>query len=512
MKKFLAFLMAAIMLLSCTAALAEYDVSEHITFTVTNRGNLSAGNDYTGDEFYAWLSEKFNFDWEPMITDSATHDDTVALWINMGDMPDMANLTTFNYTTYCEWVDQGLLGALPDGWQEKYPNLAKVIANCGIEDYLTIDGKIYGLPATIFVNWMEMNPAVSHESVYYRKDWAEQLGYTFGETVTFEEMMKFCAECVEKDLAGNGTTIGMTSRNGVVVSHVLKWANGGSNVTGFVATDDGYVWGPCVEGVTDEIKLLRAAYESKALDPDFYMLASADVKNRFASGVAAAMFNDGGPGNVSDAWNAWEDAHPDTDADDYIATTLVTPADGKVIAYETGNFWTMKVFSPNTDEKTMDRILCMLDYFSDPTEGQIVVNCGIPNVDWQWTEDGVVDQSIKNPDKPKQYSQDVIQQWGTCNDELYIIKSPLSQPTAVEQYRRNMLNKSAGTVVRTDYDYSYYSSELKNQYSLDIAAKAAGLIADTTLDIDTEWAKFITENEGMWKPLLDELNQVFFNK
>ena len=172
----------------------------------------------------------------------------------------------------------------------------------------------------------------------------------------------------------------------------------------------------------------------------------------------------------------------------------------------------MKIFSPNTDEKTMDRILCILDYFSDPAEGQIVVDCGIPGVDWQWTEDGLVDLSIRNPDKPKQYSQDVVQQWSTCNDELYIIKSPLDQPDAVRQYRRNMMNKSAGTVVLTDYDYKYYSSELKNQYSLDISSKAAGLIADTTLDIDTEWAKFIAENEGMWKPLMDELNQVFYGK
>ena len=507
MKKFLAFLLAAMMLLS-SAALAEYDT--HLTLQVTNRGQLSAGVGYTEDDYYKWMSEKWNIDIEPWITDSATHAETCSMWINTGDMPDILTLTSFNYGTYREWVDQGLLAPLPDGWETTYPNLYKTLKQSMILDYLTVDGKVYGLPGTTYCNYVPMEIPVGHSAVYYRKDWATQLGYEFGDVVTLDELKKFCLECIEKDMAGNGSTIGLTTTASSFVGNVMYMS--GHDFDGFVKTETGYVWAPTIDGTTEQIAVLRDLYTTGMLDADFYLLDGTGCKNRFSSGVAAAMYGDGGPGNMTEAFNGFEEANPEMDADECIGVTVLADNNGQNWAAEASNFWTIKYMNPNIDPAVQARILDMIEYFCTPEEGQIALAKGIPGVDWKWTEDGLVDTTIRDPEKPSYQSTKLVAIWGLCNDELYSIYTTNTQPGAVAEYQHNMAVKAAGNIIRKDYDYAYYQSDLKAVYSIDITSKIAGLVADSTLDIETEWAKFITENEPMWKPLEDELNAQLFTK
>lgn len=80
---------------------------------------------------------------------------------------------------------------------------------------------------------------------------------------------------------------------------------------------------------------------------------------------------------------------------------------------------------------------------------------------------------------------------------------------ATKNVLRNYAAKGAGVVIPYDYDYAYYSSDAKSVYSVDVASKIAELMVASDLDIDSAWQAFIDENEGMWKPLLDELNAEF---
>lgn len=507
MKKFLALLMAALMLLSCGSALAEFD--KHIDMTVTNRGILTAGVDYTADDFYAWMCDKFNITIEPSITDSATHDATVSLWINNGDMPDVVEMVDFNYTAYCEWADQGLLAPLPEGWETKYPNIKNALEKSMILDYLTIDGKVYGIPADIFCNYIDMPVPVAHPCLYYRKDWADALGIELGNIVTLEQVKDYCLKCIEKDMSGSGNTIGISTRVATFVPAVMDMV--GYKYGSFVKGENGYVWGPTMDGVTNQIKVLRDLFVSGVLDPDFYLLDSNTAQNRFYAGTAACLFNDGGPGNETTCFTKFETNFPDLEADDCIGVAVLSDSEGIVHAEECTNFWTIKYFSPSIDPDTFDRVLAMVDYFNDPAEGQVTEYKGIPGVDWQWL-DGGIDTSIRDAEKPSAPSLKLICTWGTNSDELHPMYNPMQQPKAIECYLRNMQNKSNGDVIRLDYDYEFYSSPVKSVYSVAVDSKIAGLAADTTLDIDAEWAKFISDNEGMWKPLQDELNQVFCGK
>ena len=342
MKKFLALLMAALMLLSCGSALAEFDT--HVEFTATNRGILTAGVDYTADDYYQWISEKFNVTIEPIITDSATHQATTTMWINNGDMCDVLTQADFSYSTYLEWVDQGLLAPLPDGWETKYPNIKKSMEKSMILDKLTVDGKVYGIPAAIFLNYIDMPVPVSHQCVYYRKDWAEKLGYDFGDTITVSQLKEFCLKAIEQDLAGNSATVGLTSRTRLIIPDLVNM--NGYNYTRFVKTDDGYVWGGNMPGVTDQIAMIRDLYTSGMLDPDFYLLDSNGTYNRFASGVAAALYQDGGPGNHDTVWTRFAEANPDLDVDACVSSAVLADDNGVVRAHECTNFWTVKVFQP----------------------------------------------------------------------------------------------------------------------------------------------------------------------
>ena len=60
-----------------------------------------------------------------------------------------------------------------------------------------------------------------------------------------------------------------------------------------------------------------------------------------------------------------------------------------------------------------------------------------------------------------------------------------------------------------NYDYFLYSSETKNVYSVDIAGAVTAIVIGDE-DIETAWNKFIDDNAGMWKPLLEELNAEYF--
>ena len=110
------------------------------------------------------------------------------IWINSGDSPDTF-VWDFNYTDYLNWIDQGLIEPLPDDYEERYPNLAKTISTTSLTDFLKskADGKLYCMPHVQFRD-PPSDPLFSNHVLTYRKDWAEKVGVTVGETITLDEL------------------------------------------------------------------------------------------------------------------------------------------------------------------------------------------------------------------------------------------------------------------------------------------------------------------------------------
>lgn len=503
MKKTLAILLAVLLLLSSTAALAENDTP--VTFSMSCR-NVSANYDWNSDALYKYIADKFNVAIDIWAVDASAQEETSSVWILGGTMPNALMWANFNYSTYMSYVEQELVRALPDGWETAYPNLYKMIQATGLYDYINVEGKTYGIPHAVFCNFAKMPKIVDHTSIYYRADWLEQLGMGPWEAaVSVEEFTKYLRGCIEQDLAGNGSTIGLTTEEGRLLSYSMAYT--GSDFDGFNATADGYVWGPKVEGVTDMIANLRGFYKEGLIDPDFYLLSDTDAMGVFYSGKAAALIYSGSCSGVVQIVDAFRQANPDV-KDAYGSVSMVTLKDseGKTHANGGTNYWTMTLFAPETDDATMERILTMIDWLCTE-EGQLVTQLGIEGVDWEYGEDGSL-VSLTNQTAITSYPSFYPFNYISILSDDFSFVSPAYDHRAQDIVSALYQVKGEGEVVPYNYDYAFYKSETKDMYSVDVPGAAANLILNDA-DIETEWNAFIDQYQSMVDPLISELNEVY---
>lgn len=510
MKKITAILLAALFLFSAVGAFAEYD--SEVTFTVCTSQTQSAG-DYNSDGLAKYVMDKFNVNYEvwPIAYDS--HDEKVRVWINSESMPTMASWMSWNYSELLDYVDQGLIGGLPEGWKETYPNLAHMIEMTGIEDMLTVDGTLYAIPNAVFGVYCNMENITDHATTWYRKDWATTLGYEFDETTTLSEFKAFLKDCIDKDMSGTGTTYGLVANNSYVNGFFFDSI--GVDYDSFMELEDGMVWAPTMEGYTDTLKTMREWYNEGLIHPDYYLLSSTDAPEYFYTGNAAANRKDGPVSAHVATVNGFSKNGIDPEA--AYGWTLVTGDDGVAHSMETTNFWTLILFNPDTDEETMNRSLAIIDWLCSE-EGILCCQMGVPGVEWDYDENGdpyyldvakaedgsVVSQYDRNP------SYRVWRQLGLLSDDFNFV-SPAYPKWVQDSTLRSYEVKSGADVVPYNFDYRFFSSETKNVYSVDIVGAVTEVVIGTE-DVETMWNRFIENNSGMWKPLLDELNAEYFGK
>ena len=507
MKKIVALVLAVMLLLSAASALAEFD--QKVSFTVCTSQTQAAG-DYNSDKLAKYVQEKFNVDYEvwPIAYDS--QNEKVRVWINSESMPSLNAWMDWNISEYSEYVDQGLLGALPEGWEQDYPNLHRMIEKTGLMDKLTIDGKLYAVPNAVFGVFLDMDPITNHSTTWYRADWAEQLGYHFGDTATFAEFRKYLEDCIANNMSGMDATYGLVGTSDYVNSFFFDAT--GVDYDGFMETEDGMVWGPTLEKVPETIKMIRDWYQSGLIYPDYYMLSSTDAPEYFYVGNCAALRKDG---PVS-AYVATAEGLEENGIDPSVAKPiLLTGDDGVVHAQETTNYWTLIIFNPDNDAETMARLCSIIDWLYSE-EGILCCQMGVPGVEWDYDAEGkpyyldaaigedgkVISQWDRNP------SYRIWRQLGMLSDDFNFV-SPAYDPALQEQCKHSYELKAAGEVLPYNYDYAFYSSETKNVYSVDIKSGVTEVVIGTD-DVDKAWQKFIDDNRGMWEPLLNELNAEYF--
>ena len=527
MKRFLALILLATMLLtSMNVSFAEQAYEEHIHYY--GSGWMLNTNANYDDAYYAYFTKKFNMDFQPYYTDSSTNDSTVNLLVNTSSMPDGLVGKSFNYDTYLEWVDQGLIAPLPDGWETKYPNLYDMLVATGILDYITVDGQVFCIPHATWYNFVKMDTAVEHISLFYRKDWAAELGMTelfANDQVKVSDLLAFCKAAVDAGLGDNGKTVGLTTSSNEyiidLVGNTLPY-----NFDSFNKTENGYAWGAAMEGTVEMVKTLREYYQSGSIDPDFYLGNGLDT---FTSGAAAGIMYTGTANSTSSLINPFVEAHNelkaeletlratdpaaypyDTSVKDMIGFATVIGDDGVVYAIETSNYWSYNIFNPDIDPAVFDRILCLIDWLCTP-EGEVVSKIGIPEVDWVW--DVKNESIIQIPNADGAYNsydaKNMLTQYGLCSDEMALVKKE-NAPYLINFIKQAYATKNEGVIRAYDFDYKFFTSQAKSEYSCDIKAEIVGLMVDGTLDIDTEWAAFIEENAGMVNPLIADLNAEFY--
>ena len=87
------------------------------------------------NEFHKFWMDKYNIEWDYNFIEWDSWGEKLRLWINSGDLPDVA---TWNYVhgDAMNYIDQGLLYKFPDDWKERWPNVAAAYKLTGLGDKL----------------------------------------------------------------------------------------------------------------------------------------------------------------------------------------------------------------------------------------------------------------------------------------------------------------------------------------------------------------------------------------
>lgn len=527
MKKIICAILALVMMLSFASVLAEsesafpYDVTEPVTFSVTTSQTMTA-NDYNSGNLYDYMSELFNITLDVKAVPYGDQDSKTRTNMTAGTLPDTVCWLSFNAIEYQTFVDAGTIAPLPDGWEEKYPNMYGMMKATGIYDELVIDGQVYAVPHATFYAFnqdaISENGVVPHSLVYYRKDWARELGIEIDESITRTELREYLEKCVENDMAKNGKTFGLSCDSGSLISAYMAFTD--CQWSTFPRTEDGYTYGLLADGLTDIIAELRALYQDGLIYPEFYNISDGD--HMFTTGMAAAKI-DAGVCNtlkwsLDELVNTYEGQGIEFNRAD-MGVAVLTDDEGYYHQSYSTNYWTASIFNPEIDDVKMDRILSIIDWLCTQ-EGERICQMGIPEVDWTTDENGEYvslmepheDGTLKNMwDNSQSYC--VWRQLGVLSDDFQLINPTYEKD--IREMCANMYaykNEHSDKMVKVDLDYRFFNSEAKSILSVPYANEIARMMMAPEVDIENEWTTFIENYRNMWEPVLNELNAEFFGK
>ena len=510
MKKATALFLVLLMLLPCAAALGEY--GEHITFTI-NSTHSNSSMDYNSDGMYRYISEMFNFDYEVWPVSKDAQSEKLRSWINGGTMPDIVTWRNFDYQEYATYAEQGLLGALPEGWEEKYPDLYEMVRVSGLYDKLHVDGVMYAIPHATFARFSGMETVVSNQTLYYRKDWVEKLGMEpFGDTVTLSQIEALCRGAIDNDLAGNGATIGFSTDTDYYANFLMQFA--GVDYDAFFKGPDGYVLGASDPAVVQWLGFGRDWYQKGIVDPDFYLNSISDTTNKFTSGIAACMMHNGAISSYH-GYKVTFNTSTGLNSDECIGVAAMATDDGVAHTNESANYWSATFFSPDIAPATLDRLLALMNWCCTQ-DGQLTVVVGVPGETWEYDEEGNVrmltekDENGNYPSTPDLYnSYNIFRSLGILPDD-YSFANPSNEKLVVDQIKAVYAAKERGQIVPLDYDYEFFASDAKSEFSMAFSEEMARIILLKDADVAAEWENFLTINKAIWEPVIRDLNNEFF--
>lgn len=506
MKRIFALLLTCVMAFTAAAGLAQ-GAQESVAFSATYYQSAQAGK----DAVYDYFCDKFNVDIEMIGVSPDSLNETNNIMIPAGTMHDWM-IWDFNYSTYVSYVDQGLLKPLPQGWEEKYPNLYGAMKASGILEKLYIDGKAYAIPKTIYYNFAKGDTALWHMMLYYRADWLKSLGMEpWGDTVTISQVMDFCKAAVEKDLAGNGGTIGLCGSTSHLTSLLMQMYNGYYDT--FTQVDGQYVWGPTLDKTVEGIAYIKSLYGQKLLDPDFYLATRDAAQNLFCSGMAAGVFTNGTVSNYTSILKNSEAAGV-RDAEQSIKSVVVTDDEGVWRGAEASNYWLASIFSPSLDDAKFERILSLIDYLFTE-EAELTINMGLEGVDWEKDGNGgykiLMESSYANV-REKYPSCWFWRFMALCPDEFSLVnpaENQTVQKAVNAAYAARAESAAKNGFIKLDYNVSFLGTQAKADYSVNILDEVVRIVVDEKIaeaDISAEWTKFIENYRQIWQPVADDLN------
>ena len=459
-------------------------------------------------------------DWDTMVNTA----------INGNNLTDTIqfNLKAYNFgSTYEEWVNFGMLKALPDD-MSKWPNLKAMLDNISDIDALKIDGKLYGIPVANDIK----NPQkdFSNFTYVYRRDWAKQIDelnkdkagyqpvYREGDVYTWDEFTRLCDA-----FNTNFKTLSGMSQGSVLVDE--EWAF--PSVTNFYK-DAPHCYakdadGKAIANFAGEKYLsgLEVAKDfvstKKIYSQDQYNFAPNKANQLYLGGQAAILYDNYSLANYIKLRKLFKASQKQVDLDDGTAFLKIKGPDGKFALEGTENWFSMTMFNADISNKKQEKILDILNYLLSEEGTRLaiygkegydytIVNGEVVLSEIGWEKDAMTGQYANKTNGAK-----YLRYMATLGNDTKAY-DPFTEKDAYDllnAWQEEMKTaKAAGNlrVVKEPADVSWMSTPEKND-------KTEGLLNDANtavlkycfnkISLDDYKKSFESNN---WKKVLQEIN------
>ncbi|MFC7678690.1 extracellular solute-binding protein [Paenibacillus sp. GCM10028914] len=466
------------------------------------------------NEFHKFWMDKYNIEWDYNFVEWGSWGEKLRLWINSGDLPDVA-VWDYVHGDAMNYIDQGLLYKFPDDWKERWPNVAAAYKLTGLGEQLEeLTGGTYVLPRPVYYENKPADPLTNQIGVIaIRKDWAEAVNFEIKDVYTTSELMEYARLVKEKDPGKVGSKLVPISYDaGSVLTNIMMPNSEHSRVeSAFYKGEDGqYHWGPADQETLTGLKLMQQAYKEGLLNPEFYTWKNSEGSNNFRINGTAAVMSLGGLASYRQDVDKDMKNNLNLDSKEVVHTAIVLGDDGKYRNLEQVNFWSSLIFSPNISDEKFERIMDMLDY-TTTKEGQMLLNMGFEGTDWKYGDNGELINLLPEGTTVGTKYPGRFEGLYLLGDDFSMINPAIDQEfrdTAVKHYQNKAkLGKEGGKLATYDWDEKLYDSKAKSQATFAYESEYVNLILQDG-DLEANWKKWVESKQSLVQPVLDELNSL----
>lgn len=381
--------------------------------------------------------------------------------------------------------------------------------NDGVEEQL---GGTFFLLRPVFSTNRPADKLSTHMSVYVRQDWADQIGFTLNDTMKWSEIIDLARQFKEKDpgkVGDNFYPIVIRSSNNYVVQNNSTYCGVGG--TPFYLGDDGnYQWGGASEDTLTGLKLYSEMYKEGLLHPEFYTLQEPDDKAAlYVTGKAGIVVAEGMAAVMEDMSNQMK-TNLNLDFSDTVRSITMLGEDGNYHGSVVTNYWCANAFSPNIEDKKLERLLDMMDY-SCTQEGQEIIRLGLEGVDWEKSDSGEYVSLLKEGEllNDKYAIHPVYGNMMILSDDFQFVNPNFRKEfrdRVKEMYQLREKNSTEASLPsEPDWKVQFYSSTALNLATMTYTDEYASIVTKDG-DIEDNWKSWVNDKMPIIQPVLDELN------
>jgi ABC-type glycerol-3-phosphate transport system substrate-binding protein len=463
-----------------------------------------------------WYKAHYGIEFDFIPVNWGDWNEKIATWIATDDSPDLIwwDLKGSQSNQYRTWAQQGAFQPIPIDKLTSRPNINNLFQKMkadGCIDAMTVDGQLYAYPG------YRNNPPESNNAYTsffsYRADWAKKVGlYKESNVYSWDEWEALLKAIIAQDPGGNGP--GNTAAlplppwgfpHAAVLFIGQVPAVGNETCTYYKGDDGKYVWPPTTQGYKEDVHTTWQLYQDGVIWKDSINFKGTEDSDMFQAGTSFVVYN-----NLTLTEKMLQQGV--IKSLDDVQPAMVQDKNGKVWLTQTEDYWTVTAFSPNVDEKKMDRVLDFWDFLNSP-DGIMFNWVGVEGKDYTKNADGTVNV-LWPKDENGMYISPYPSTSFAFNEFSPASVAPLGNPSQTsyqldtEKKVWDIMANNPSQMKLFDYKVAFLSAPNKDKYGdfgMDVKTKLTDLIVNSK-DIDSDWDAYVKSMLPRVQPVLDEIN------